>query len=154
MVQNDIDQTMEKIVELMENGEWESGYETLKNLLGFEGIKKEQKIWALDNLGFASYRLEKFEEALSCCDTVLEMVPSHAYALKGRGLVLAELGKVEEGIKSLLQAINVDPSFFDAYHDLAVILISIGQKAEAKKWAQRAYQIDPVQGEALVSQFY
>ena len=140
------------IARMLEEGAWDSAACRLEQLEPPE-TPVADRLWVLDNLGYAFYRLGRPEDALSCCRRALELAPDHAYAFKGQGVCLAHLGQVEAGIASLLQAIACEPNFFDAYHDLAVVLLQAGHPDQAKPWAQRAYQLDPVRGESLVRRF-
>jgi superkiller protein 3 len=141
------------IARMLEEGAWDRAACRIEELLIPEGSSAADRLWMLDNLGYAYYRLGRPSDALTCCRRALELAPEHAYAFKGQGVCLAALGQVDEGIASLLQAIQCEPNFFDAYHDLAVVLLQSGHPDKAKPWAQRAYQLDPVRGESLVRRF-
>ena len=138
---------------LLGEGAWDSAACRLEELLTPAEATQTDRLWMLDNLGYAYYRLGRPSDALACCHRALELSPEHAYAFKGQGVCLAQLGQLDAGIASLLRAIQCEPNFFDAYHDLAVILMQNGHPDKARPWAQRAYQLDPVRGESLVRKF-
>ncbi len=143
-----------KIQAALDNGEFSLACTLMEDCIKGEDLATSERLWLLDNLGFARFRMQDPAGALECCKAALELAPEHAYAFKGQGVCLAALGDVAAGIHSLLNAISLDPNFFDATHDLAVILLQNGQRDQAKPWAQRAYQLDPVRGEKLVRNFY
>jgi len=142
-----------RIMRQLEEGDWQQAANLLQECLEAPGIVQADRLWMIDNLGYAYFRLGRPSDALTCCRQAIELDPGHAYAYKGQGVCLAGLGQLDAGVASLLKAISLEPNFFDAYHDLAVVLMQAGHHDQAKPWAQRAYQLDPVRGESLVRKF-
>jgi len=142
-----------RIMRQLEEGDWQQAASRLQECLEAPGILQADRLWMIDNLGYAYFRLGRPSDALTCCRQAIELDPGHAYAYKGQGVCLAGLGQLDAGVASLLKAISLEPNFFDAYHDLAVVLMQAGHHDQAKPWAQRAYQLDPVRGESLVRKF-
>jgi tetratricopeptide (TPR) repeat protein len=147
------DEARKEVMHLLERERWSEAATHLECLRDDPEVATGDRLWALDNLGYAYYRLGRPQDALACCRAALELNPGHAYAYKGQGVCLAQLGRLDDGVTSLLKAISIEPNFFDAYHDLAVVLLQGGYPEKARPWAQRAYQLDPVRGEALVRRF-
>ncbi len=141
------------IMRQLEEGQWQDAASRLQERLTDPGLHQSDRLWMIDNLGYAFFRLGRPSDALACCRQAIELDPNHAYAYKGQGVCLAGMGQLDAGVASLLKAISLEPNFFDAYHDLAVILMQAGHHDQAKPWAQRAYQLDPVRGESLARKF-
>jgi tetratricopeptide (TPR) repeat protein len=79
----------------------------LGNLL--DAAKEYEAAIAKSNKGFALMKLDRYEEAITSFDKVLEIQPSHHIACYKKACCYALQGNIEQAIENLQQAINLSP---------------------------------------------
>ncbi|HHO59209.1 MAG TPA: tetratricopeptide repeat protein [Thiotrichales bacterium] len=92
-------------------------------------------------LGGVLTQQEKYEQAVQCCNTMLQLNPGFIQAYYNRGVALQKLGRLSEAAASLRQAIQLKPDYAQAHSDLALILLLQGDFAQGWKhheWRMQA----------------
>jgi protein O-mannosyl-transferase len=97
---------------------------------------------ALNNLGIALGKQDKFDEAIKCFTEALRIKPdaathtniSHALALQG---------KLDEAVVHLTEALRLDPNSAQAHYDLGQIMVQRGKVNEAIDHFEKVLQLAP-----------
>ncbi len=98
---------------------------------------------ALNNLGYALQRLDRFEEAITCHQEALRLFPDFAEARNNLGLDLQRLGRFEEAESQYREALKINPYLAEAHHNLGEVLQRKGKIEEALAHIHAALRIDP-----------
>jgi tetratricopeptide (TPR) repeat protein len=98
--------------------------------------------------GNASYRLERYEEAITSYDRALQIKPDKHEAWYNRGLSLNQLGHHEEAITSYDRALQIKLDTHEAWNNRGLSLANLGCHEEAITSYDRALQIKPDTHEA------
>jgi len=95
----------------------------------------------------------KFEEIITCMNSIIELDPGNASAwLNKAGALhnLAEnfdgkqyLDKQKEAKKCCLQALELKPDWWNAANNLGIMCESLGELEDAKKYYDKAIKLDP-----------
>ncbi|MDY6865113.1 MAG: tetratricopeptide repeat protein, partial [Halobacteriota archaeon] len=85
------------------------------------------------NIGLGFYILQRYEEAIRCCDKALEIDPEDANALYIKGLTLYNLGRNEEAIRCCDKALEIDPSYINAKKGKKTVEEKLKGKNSSKK---------------------
>ncbi|HLC40447.1 MAG TPA: glycosyltransferase, partial [Methylomirabilota bacterium] len=85
------------------------------------------------NQMMGSLKLEqgRFQEALTCLERALAVIPDEGYVLYERARVHARLGDQQKMLEDLRGATETEPFFVQAQHDLAISLQECGRLDEA-----------------------
>jgi tetratricopeptide (TPR) repeat protein len=102
----------------------------------------------LKNKAIALGNLERYDEAIKCCDKVIEIDPNNAGAWNNKGAALINSGKYDEGIKSLDKGLSIDPNNADAWNNKGITLGRLGKHNEAIQCFDKVIKIDPNRADA------
>ena len=109
------------------------------------GIKfagsRETKAWL--KKGNISLDQEKYDEAISCYDKVLEKDPKNKWGWINKGLALAELSKQEEAILCLEKATEMYPKSAQVWYGQGLILNKLNKLENAIVAFDKSIEIKP-----------
>ncbi len=94
----------------------------------------------LNNLGEAYRALDRFDEALRCFSTAVQMVPTYAEAHQNTGVVLAYQFKLSAALAAYDKAIQLQPDNAEAHVNRALVYLQQGNYLkgfEEYEWRQR-----------------
>jgi len=97
---------------------------------------------ALNNLGFALTRLEKFEEALEHLDEAIEYEPGLAYAYNNRGLARIKTGRAEDGLKDIRRSLELKPDNAYSFRNMGIYFLEKKDKEAALRYFEKAKELD------------
>lgn len=97
--------------------------------------------WA--NRGNQLYRLERFEEALSCFKMAVELEANFYPAWYGLANVLSSLEKYDRAILAYEKTTQIKPNFYLAWRDRGALLTFLGRYEEALASFDRSLKIKP-----------
>ena len=100
------------------------------------------------SLGEVLLELKRFEEALACYQSVIEIDPADAESYFSAGVLAWKLGRLDEAIAFLRGAIGLRPEFASAHRYLGHILMALNRSEEALDSYTKALQIDPASADA------
>ncbi len=106
---------------------------------------------ALNNLGYALQRLDRFDEAVTSHQAALRLFPEFAEARNNLGVDLQRLGRFEEAEAQYREVLKIDPYFAEAHRNLGELLLKKGKTDEALAHIHEALRIDPDYAEAYDS---
>lgn len=86
--------------------------------------------------------LQKYEEAQTVYDRVLEKDPNSLAAWNGRGKALSQLQRYDSAIASFDKAISIDPRSFTAWLNKAEVLNASQRYSEAARSFEKALELD------------
>ena len=100
---------------------------------------------ALLNLSALYIQLERYEEAVSISDGLLDNAtfPVPWKALTNRGYALMKMGRPDEARESLLGALEYHESYWPAILDIAILDSEQGRNLEALRGLERVLELDP-----------
>ena len=104
---------------------------------------------ALVNLASALHKVERLEEAESCCRRALELRPEMAEAHSNLAGVLAAQQKYEEAEGHCRRALELKPGLAEAHANLSLIRLDQKRPEEALEPARRACELKPDLVEAV-----
>jgi tetratricopeptide (TPR) repeat protein len=111
-------------------------------------------IWALDLLGTA-LELEqqgRNDEAIECCEKVLNAFPFHSHAHFIKGLAMLKSGKnLKDTLAEFKITVNIDPENYKALNMLGECHRLKGDTSEAIKILQKSLEIHPESQVALMA---
>jgi predicted O-linked N-acetylglucosamine transferase (SPINDLY family) len=87
--------------------------------------------------------LQRFDEAVVCCDRALALKPDLPEALTNRGVALVELERFAEALASYDRAIALRPDHGEAFNNRANVLNRLQRFDEALESAERAIALMP-----------
>jgi len=86
---------------------------------------------------------DRFEDAIKCYETVIQLYPDHADTWYCKGLASYYLEKYDETIKCCEKALEIDPDYFYAWYGKGLALHSLNKYEEAIKCYDRVIENDP-----------
>ena len=89
------------------------------------------------------YRLNKYDEALSCIEQFLRLDYNCAEAHYFKGLILNNLEEYNEAIKSIYNAIKLNPIVAKYYNQMAKSYFGLKEYENALLYSKEAIEIDP-----------
>ena len=92
--------------------------------------------------GDALARLDRYDEAIKCCDRGLEIWPKDHIIYLCKGFSLAELGKHAEAIESYDKGLGIDPKYHPMHVYKGFSLAELGRHAEAIECYDKGLEID------------
>ena len=92
--------------------------------------------------GLQHQQQRKYQEAIQCYDTAIDIDPQYFIAYVNRGLAKIELDKNEEAITDCDKAIEINPQSTEAYSNRAVAKIQLGKYLEAIIDCDKAIELD------------
>jgi tetratricopeptide (TPR) repeat protein len=110
----------------------------------------DDRIDAYNNLGIASDRLGRTDEAIGYYRKVLELRPEYDKTFNNLALVLARKGEIQEALRLYRRALELKPNYGDAQRNLAGLLndqgiraINGGNLREAIAFYEEAVRVRP-----------
>jgi hypothetical protein len=101
---------------------------------------------ALSNLGLALKEMNRWEEALECCDRALLARPGFPEAANNRGFVLHDLGRWDEALASYQAAIDARPDYAEPRWNMSLLHLLRGDYArgwDLFEWRWKTEDIAP-----------
>ena len=95
------------------------------------------------NLGNLLDSVERYQDALDCCEKALELWEGNPQDFLGKGVALGELERYEEALESFQKAIDLDPKFVNAWINRGSALFNLERYEEAVESYQNAIDLDP-----------
>ncbi len=87
---------------------------------------------------------ENFEQAVQAFDQALQIDPTHALALNGRGYAQLRLRNYQGAINDCSQAIRLNPNYANAYLNRSVAKRATGDVTGAREDQHRAMELGSV----------
>ena len=118
------------------------------------GDLTDDKDWLL-NQGKEFIQDQKFEQAISYFDKVLEIEPNHVDALFNKGRALVQFGRTNEAILYFDKVLEIEPNHVDALFNKGRALIQFGKLDQPDKleegmsYVERVLEIEPNHVDAL-----
>ncbi len=103
----------------------------------------ENKTEILLNAGIDYLKIEKYDEAISYFDKVLEIDENNVSALSNKGDILVKLEKYQEAISNYNHALKVEPNNPDILSSKGMTLINLNKTQDAIASFDMALGIDP-----------
>src|SRR3989338_1587787 len=97
----------------------------------------------LNQKGNDLFDLERYDEAISYYDQVLEIDPDDVVALTNKGLALRNLERYEEAISYYDRVLEIDPNDALVLNNKGVALYNLDRNEEALDYYDMALEIDP-----------
>src|SRR3989344_2417399 len=98
--------------------------------------------------------LERYEEAISYYDRVLEIDPNDALVLNNKGVALYNLDRNEEALDYYDMALEIDPNYVSPLYNKGLLLNDLERYREAIPYLDRALTIEPEDVDALDEKGY
>lgn len=98
---------------------------------------------ALHHLGLLSYRLSRFDEAITYITAAIEQQPSAPLYWFNLGVVTQKASRGEEAIRAYRQAITLNPRYLEAFINLGNVLKDQASASEAREAYQQALLLNP-----------
>ncbi|WP_068816314.1 tetratricopeptide repeat protein [Phormidesmis priestleyi] len=95
------------------------------------------------NLGSLLNDIERYQDALDCCEKALELWEGSALTFSRKGHVLFNLKRYEEALESYQKAIDLDPKDVNAWINRGAALGRLERYEEALESYQKAIDLDP-----------
>ena len=122
-----------------ENKDWKQAVELFRRVL----LCEPEHEWALNNLGFALARLERYFEAEQVLRQVLFLNPKNARALSNLVMTIESTDDRYAAIDFRRRLAVLEPEGFDNLFSLANSLLATGCADEALHYFQRAIEASP-----------
>ncbi|MCL0095055.1 tetratricopeptide repeat protein, partial [Dehalococcoidia bacterium] len=98
---------------------------------------------AWNEKGDALYDLKKYEDAIHCYDTILQIKPKRADVWLRKAFALRKLGKYQDAIDSFDKALKIDAKFSRAWEGKGDALCELGKYEDAINCYDKALQARP-----------
>jgi Tfp pilus assembly protein PilF len=98
---------------------------------------------AHNNLGSYLMRLNRFDEAASHFEKVVQIKPDDEKYLNNLGIALFRQNRYDEAMKYYLRAIAVNPDFADSYINAADVCLFSGRENEALEYYRKGLHLRP-----------
>ena len=108
-----------------------AGGELMKAHALYETAANRNVPGAYERLCHTRHLLGRHAEALSCCETALQLHPGNSFLLSLDGQVALELGRIERAIESYKRASTQNPRDGDLSNNLGIALSAAGRYADA-----------------------
>ena len=92
---------------------------------------EKQQVSEKFNMGIASGRQRKYDEAIKHYNAALALDPTHAESLFNKGVVLQMLGRIEEALESYDLVIQVNPNDSEVWGNRGIALRTLGRVEES-----------------------
>lgn len=120
-----------------------AGGELMKAHALYETAANRNVPGAYERLCHTRHLLGRHAEALSCCETALQLHPGNSFLLSLDGQVALELGRIERAIESYKRASTQNPRDGDLSNNLGIALSAAGRYADAAARLRQAVQLLP-----------
>jgi tetratricopeptide (TPR) repeat protein len=106
-----------------------------------------------NNLGLCCLDSQRFEQAVACFQTALQMKPDSPPTIHNLGTALYLLGRSAEAARAFDRCLLLRPNASDSLLSLGQVMIDLTEPAQAEKCARRALALDPrsVEGHLLLA---
>ncbi|MBX9823786.1 MAG: tetratricopeptide repeat protein [Xanthobacteraceae bacterium] len=111
-------------------------------------MKRTRDLDALFRRGLTAHQSSRFQEAISCYNAILKIVPGHPATLHFLGLCNIQQGNDRRGIEQILEALSLRPDYLEARYNLATALHGLGRREEAAAQYKKALSIDDKNADA------
>ncbi|WP_309737725.1 tetratricopeptide repeat protein, partial [Chamaesiphon sp. OTE_20_metabat_361] len=98
---------------------------------------------AWNNRGIALGGMEKYLEAISCCNRAIEIQSDYHEAWFTKGIILVELGRYQEAIASYDLAIDIAPNDYRCWYNRGVVIYKVRRFEETIASYDRAIELKP-----------
>jgi len=124
-------------------------------IFDYEGIQQiDTDLDELNDKGLDLMHNEKYEEAISIFDEIIEKDPSYIYAYSNKGLVLENLERYDEALESFDKVLEIDPNYVIALYNKGLLLNDLERYREAIPYLDRALAVEPDAIDALTEKGY
>ena len=124
-------------------------------IFDYEGIQQiDTDLDELNDKGLDLMHNEKYEEAISMFDEIIEKDPSYIYAYSNKGLVLENLERYDEALESFDKVLEIDPNYVIALYNKGLLLNDLERYREAIPYLDRALAVEPDAIDALTEKGY
>lgn len=86
---------------------------------------------------------EKFDEAIACYDTAIELAPGNPIIWRRKGFALLKAGRYGEAAASFDQALAIDPGDATTWQRKSYVLACLGKHEGAIACCETALMLDP-----------
>jgi tetratricopeptide (TPR) repeat protein len=91
--------------------------------------------WRLPNeAAICFYRLERYDDAVRCCDLALAAAPEEVQVHANKGLMLALANRDDEALAAFQAALEVDPTYPSAFLEIGKLLQKRGDHEDALEY--------------------
>ncbi|MGN0030405.1 MAG: tetratricopeptide repeat protein [Candidatus Gastranaerophilaceae bacterium] len=87
-------------------------------------------------------KLERYDEALECCDKAIEIYPDYFAPYLNKSLVLCSMGKCDEALVCIEKTIELDPEYSDGIAQRGYVKFYLKNYKEAFADLDKAIKID------------
>jgi tetratricopeptide (TPR) repeat protein len=98
--------------------------------------------------GIRAFEAGRYEDALACFSSIVDIDPTHDGALNNRAAALAQLGRLDEALECLQRVLAIAPDHADALSNSAYIHSHFNRHEAALACLDRALAINPNQAAA------
>lgn len=126
-------------------------YETAIKHISLAVQIDENNCQYFSNLGEASRRVGKLEDALKAFDRAIVLKPDFLKGHLGAGNTLRDMGKHQEAVSKFRLALAINPNFAEAYHYLGLAFLEKDNIEDAIPVLRKAVALRPEYGEALLT---
>lgn len=105
--------------------------------------KNPNDVQSFINKGLAYLRIEKFEDALECFNSALDIDPKSAEAWSRKGTILSSKGLYDEALMCADKSLEIDPNNSEFLSRKALVLAEQEKIEEAIKYNDMALKINP-----------
>jgi len=111
-------------------------------LIGF-AFAETDDAQLLSDQGKVLLQQNKFQEAITYFDRVLEIDPNNIDVLNNKGTALAKIGKLDEAITYFDRVLEIDPNIVETLQNKGMVLVEMKKPNEALSYFQKALDLDP-----------
>jgi len=111
-------------------------------LIGFAFAETED-IQLLSDQGNVLLQQNKFQEAITYFDRVLEIDPNHVDSLNNKGTSLTKIGKLDEAITYFDRVLEIEPNGVETLLNKGIVLVEMNKSNEALSYFQKAIDLYP-----------
>ncbi len=122
------------------SGNFEGALEMFESAL--EIAPEDMRKIPINNKARILYTLERYEEAITQYDQLIEMEPNNSNFLSDKGAALLKLGQYEEALNIYDQSLAITQDNFPAYYNKACIYALMGNEADALRHLRIAFELN------------
>ena len=124
-------------------------------IFDYEGTQQaSDEIYELNQKGLDLIDNEKYEEAISIFDEIIDKDPTYIYAYNNKGLALDYLERDDEALGYYDMALKINPNHVTTLYNKGSLLNNLERYKEAILYFDRALAIEPDKFEALDEKGY
>ena len=122
-------------------GEWERAIPYFQRLLN-KPLYRTPYL-AYNNIGWANYRMDRYEEAIKQYEMAIFMNPKFCLGHNNLGRVRAHLGDTNEALDAFGKAIELCPKYAEPHYFMGRIYLALNAQDEALKHFQTCRKLAP-----------